>query len=72
MDAMRALLFGAVGVLLGIRFGHAMKRRWRRPLPHPHRRELSARVAESLVDEAGNDSFPASDPPAWTLGREPE
>lgn len=31
---------------------------------------LKQAISEELIDQTLADSFPASDPPAWTLGRE--
>jgi hypothetical protein len=37
-------------------------------IDYPNRAALS----EAMIDDILADSFPASDPPPWTLGRDPQ
>jgi hypothetical protein len=45
------------------RHGSAVARRKRQPQPQP----LAAPTSEDKIDETLEESFPASDPPSWTL-----
>jgi hypothetical protein len=35
---------------------------------NPRRNEMSAEECERLLDKELDDTFPASDPPSWTMG----
>jgi len=51
-------------------FQSAMSAHLTGPEEPPREETESAKAEESRIDESLEESFPASDPPAWTAGRE--
>jgi hypothetical protein len=47
---------------------HARTQKGRHPEKSSERRDRS--LSEQMIDQTLEDSFPASDPPSWTTGRE--
>lgn len=54
--------------LLGLGAGHQQQTETEQAPPGPPPRTITV-GDEGRVDEASDESFPASDAPAWTLGR---
>ena len=38
--------------------------------PKPQQAQPDGAISEEMIDKTLEDSFPASDPPSWTTGRE--
>jgi hypothetical protein len=38
--------------------------------PKPQQTQPDSAISEEMIDKTLEDSFPASDPPSWTTGRE--